>query len=139
MRSTSTNAAICYNRIHHIIVFIVLFVITGWAGAIIVSLLVPIQTMKFYQHTGLGDSITFMRGSLLTLLLQGLCQGNHMAPTGWAMSVAVLIHCYKYKGLGASIGTPMSGWIIEFIRTMFVDNIDLNVMDGNLRTSGQIY
>ena len=95
--------------------------------------------MKFYQRTGLGGSTTFMGGPLLALLLQGLCQGNGMAPAGWTMIAAVLMHCYKREGFGASIVTPITGWIIEFLGTMFADDTDLNVMGDNLRTSEQVY
>ena len=113
MGSTSADAANCYDLINHIIMAFLLFAITGWTGAI-AYLLIPIQTMKFYQRTGLGDSTTFMGGALLPLLLQGLCQGNDMALAGWTMIAAVLMHCYKCEGFGATIVTPISDCIVEF-------------------------
>ena len=71
MGSGSVDASNCYGHINHIIMAFLLFAITGWSGAI-VALLLPIQTMKFYQRTGLGDSSTFMGGPGLQMLLQGL-------------------------------------------------------------------
>ena len=68
--------------------------------------------MKFYQRTGLGDSTTFMGGPLLAMLLQGLCQGNGMAPAGWTMIGALFMHCYEREGFGASIVTPILEWVI---------------------------
>jgi hypothetical protein len=95
--------------------------------------------MKFYQRTGLGDSNTFMGGSLLPLLPQGLCQENDMAPAVWTMIAAVLMHCYKCKEFGTSIVLLISGWIFEFLGTIFVDDTDLNAMGENLFTSEQVY
>ena len=77
--SVSADAANCYDRINHIIMSFLLFAITGWSGAIS-ALLAPIQRMKFFQRTGLGDSSTFMGGAGLLMLLQGLCQGNGITP-----------------------------------------------------------
>ena len=31
------------------------------------------------------------------------------------------------------------GWIIEYLETMFVNNMDLNVMSDNLQISEQVY
>ena len=61
MASTSADAANCYDRINHIIMSFLLLAITGSVG-LITSLLYPIQTMKFFQRTGHGDSTTFMGG-----------------------------------------------------------------------------
>ena len=62
-----------------------------------------------------------------------------MAPAGWTMIGAVLMHCYEREGFGASIVTPISEWVIEFLGTMFVDDTDLIVMGNNLLTSEQVY
>ena len=75
MGSVSADAANYYDRTNHIIMAFLLFAVTGWSGAI-ATLLAPIQRMKKFQRTGLGDSTTFMGGAGLLLLLQGLCQGN---------------------------------------------------------------
>ena len=94
--------------------------------------------MKFYQGTGLGDSTTLMRGPLLPLLLQVRCQGNDMAPAWWITISAVLMHYYKRTGFGASIVTPITGRIIEFLGTICVGDTDLNMMGDNLRISEQV-
>ena len=126
MRSTSADAANCYDQINHITMAFLLFAVTGWAGAI-VSLIIPIQTIKFYR-TRLGDSTTLMGGG------GALCHG----PVRWTMIAAVLMY-YKHQGFGAKIVMPITGWIIYFLGTMFVDDIDLNVMGDNLQTSEQVF
>jgi hypothetical protein len=53
----STDAGKCYNRFNHITMSLLLRAIVGSTGAID-AMLIPIQTMKFYQHTDRGDSNT---------------------------------------------------------------------------------
>ena len=127
-----------HNRINHIIMSFLLFAITGWSGAI-AALLAPIQRMKFFQRTGLGDSSTFMGGAGLLILLQGLCQGNGMAPAGWTMIAAVLMHCYQSKGFGAQITSPISNVLTKFMGTIFVDDTDLNIMGPHWQDARVIY
>ena len=138
MGSVSADAANCYDRINHIIMAFLLFAVTGWSGAI-ATLLAPIQKMKFFQRTGLGDSTTFMGGAGLLLLLQGLCQGNGMAPAGWTMIAAVLMHCYKKEGFGSEITSPISKTLTTFMGNMFVDDTNLDVIGPAWRDSRAIY
>ena len=55
-----------------------------------------------------------------------------MAQAEWTVIAAVLMHCYKREGFGADIVTPITGWVIEFLGAMCVDNTDLNMMRDNL-------
>jgi hypothetical protein len=134
MGELSVDASNCYDRISHIIMSLLLLAITGWLGAV-VSLLSPIQTMKFYQRTGLGDSTSYMGGPNLSRLLQGLCQGNGAAPACWTMLSAVIMHCYTIQGFGSRIVSPISDAIIEFIGSMFVDDTTLHIMRPDLRSA----
>ena len=138
MGSVSADASNCYDRINHIIMSLLLFAITGWIGAI-AALLAPIQSMKFFQRTGLGDSTTFMGGPDLPRVLQGLCQGNGAAPACWTMLSAVLMHCYRLEGFGARLLSPISRLLIEFMGTIFVDDTDLVIMDPTLKSSIAVY
>jgi hypothetical protein len=45
----------------------------------------------------------------------------------------------REEGVGASIVTLISGWIIEFLGTVVVDNTDLNVMDKDMRAYKQVH
>ena len=115
-----------------------LFAIIGWSGAI-AALLAQIQRMKFFQQTGLGDSTTFMGGAGLVMLLQGLCQGNGMAPAGWTMIAAVLMHCYEREGFGAHITSPISKVLTKFMGTIFVYDTDLNIMGPHWQDARAVY
>ena len=64
--------------------------------------------MKFYLRTGLGESAGFMT-DFLGSIIQGLCQGDSAAPTGWSLISAVLINVYKSLGHGAYFETPITG------------------------------
>ena len=56
MAIVAVDADQCYDRINHIVMSLVLSVV-GCAG-LVVALLRPIQTMKFYQRTAWGDLST---------------------------------------------------------------------------------
>ena len=138
MGVVSTDASNCYDRICHIIMSLLLLSITGWQGAI-AALLLPIQTMKFFQRTGLGDSSTYMGGPGLRLPLQGLCQGNGAAPACWLMICSVLMHCYLRQGHGARFAGPISRKVLKTIGTLFVDDTDLHVFNNTFKTSEEVF
>ena len=69
-----------------------------------------------------------MGGAGLLMLLQGLCQGNGMAPAGWTMIAAVLMHCYKKESFGSQITSPISKTLTTFMGNMFVDDTNIDVI-----------
>jgi hypothetical protein len=110
----SADADKCYDRINHIMMFLLLHTIVGDTGAID-AMLVPIQTMKLYQHTGRGDSNTYMGGRTTSNPLQRLCQGSSAAPACWLMKISTIMACYKKTGFGSLIIAPISGEVIKFM------------------------
>ncbi len=67
----------------------------------------------------------FMGGRGKDNPLQGLCQGNGTAPACWLMLSFILMHCYQRQGFGLRIISPISGAIINFLREIYVDEMDL--------------
>ena len=132
MARTSADAANCYDRINHILMSLLLLAVTGCLGWV-VSMLHPIQTMRFFQRTAWGDSSTYFGGPSRSRVLQGLCQGNGAAPACWAMLCAVIMRCYFHQGFGARIVSPVTGHIIECLGTNFVDNTNLCVWAPELK------
>ena len=104
----SANTDKCYNHINHITMSLLLCAIVGSTGAVD-AMLIPIQTMKFYQCTGRGDSNTYMGGRTTSNPLQSLCQGNGATPACWLMKISTILACYKKAGFGSSIIAPISG------------------------------
>jgi hypothetical protein len=104
----SADADKCYNRINHITMSLLLHAIIGGTVAID-AMLIPIQTMKFYQCTSRGNSNTYMGGRTTSNPLQGLCQENGAAPACWLMKISTIMACYKKAGFGSSIIAPISG------------------------------
>ena len=51
----------------------------------------------------------------------------------------VLIHCYYTEGFGSKIISPLSGTLIEYLGTMFVDDMDIFVSLSELKDSITIY
>ena len=57
--------------------------------------------------------------------LQGLGQGNGVAPTAWAVISTVLINMMHTAGFGIQLCTGLSLTMIAFICYAFVDDTDL--------------
>ena len=74
----------------------------------IVSALICLQTMIFFQQTGFGESKTFFGGQNLRKYIMGLGQGSRAAPPSWIQVSMVLVNVYKQLGLGGYITNPIS-------------------------------
>jgi hypothetical protein len=70
----SAEADKCFDCINHIVMSLLLQAIVGETGAVN-AMLRPIQSMKFFQRTGRGDSNTHMGGRPESNPLQGLSKG----------------------------------------------------------------
>jgi hypothetical protein len=62
MTVVSADAAYCYNRVNHVIMSLVWLALTNGNIPAIVSTMICLQTMKFFQRTGFGESRTFLEG-----------------------------------------------------------------------------
>jgi hypothetical protein len=80
MTIVSADAAYCYDRVNHIIMSLVWLVLMNGNIPAIVAALICLQTMKFFQRTGFGESKTFFGGPSLLRYMMGLGQGNRAAP-----------------------------------------------------------
>jgi hypothetical protein len=125
--AVSANTNKCYDIINHIIMSLLLLAIGGDERSIKV-MLSCIQEMRFFQHTGRGDSDTHMGGRPGSNPLQGLCQGNRAAPAGWLMLSSLMMSAYKKGGHGSVLISPISGIPTEFLGEIFVDDTDLFTM-----------
>jgi hypothetical protein len=71
----SVDAANCYDRIHHLILGLMLLAMGVPIGPI-TAMHYIIQSMKYFLRTGYGESKSHMSGILTQQLMHGLCQGN---------------------------------------------------------------
>jgi hypothetical protein len=101
----------------------------------IVATLICLQTMKFFQQTGFGDSKSSFGGLLYHPYMTGLGQGNRAAPPSWIQLSSVMVNVYKQLGLGTDIHDPITDDIIHSMGTMFVDNLDLYTWKDNIKDS----
>jgi hypothetical protein len=120
----SADAAYCYDRVNHIVMSLVWLALTGYMPAIVVTLFC-LQTMKFFQRTGFGDSKSFFGGLCHEPYMMGLGQGNHAAPPSWIQLSAVMANVYKQLDLGTDIHDPIADNRIHSMGAMFVDDLDL--------------
>jgi hypothetical protein len=116
--AVSADADKCYYRINHIIMSLLLLAIEGNKGSI-KAMLLCIQEMQFFQHTGRGNSNTFMGGWPSSNLLQGLCQGNRAAPACWLMLSSLMMSVYRKGGYVLTLVSPISGTLIKFLGEFF--------------------
>jgi hypothetical protein len=124
MTVVSADAAYCYDRVNHIIMLLVWLALTGNMTAI-AAVLICLQTMKFFQRTGFGDSKTFFGGPNHTPYMMGLGQGNHAAPPSWIQLSAVLVNVYRQLDLGTDLQDPITDIKIHSMGAMYVDDLDL--------------
>jgi hypothetical protein len=64
MTIISEDAAYCYNRVNHVIMSLAWLILTNGNVPAIVAAMLSLQTMKFFQRTGFGESKTFFGGPL---------------------------------------------------------------------------
>jgi hypothetical protein len=74
------DAAQYYNRVNHVIISLVWYVLI-WNEDPITVLLTCLQTMDFFQYTGFEDLITFPNGDKVDKYLLGFGQGSRGTPT----------------------------------------------------------
>ena len=80
MTIISADTAYCYDRVNHVIMSLVWLVLTNRYVPAIVAAMLCLQTMKFFQQTGFGESKTFFGGQLYFPYIMGTGQGNRAAP-----------------------------------------------------------
>ena len=83
-----------------------------------------LQNAKHKIRTGFGVSTKHYRRFRLPPL-QGLGQGNGIAPTGWAVISTVLINMMRTALFGLQITTCLSVTLVSFLCYAFVDDMDL--------------
>jgi hypothetical protein len=103
MTVVSADAAYCYDRVNHIIMSLVWLVLTNGNIPAIVASLICLQTMKFFQRTGFGESKTFFGGINCLPYMIGLGQGNRVVPPPWIQLSAIMVTVVKQLNLGAII------------------------------------
>jgi hypothetical protein len=113
----------CYDRIAHAIASLV-FQAFGVPSTVAESMLTTIQEMKFFLHTGFGDSTEFA-SSKFEIKTQGLGQGNNASPAGWAVVSICIINAHKKKGHGAHFVCPITKLRSHIAGVIYVDDIDL--------------
>ncbi len=69
---TSADAANCYDWVNHVIMSLVWLVLTNGNIPAVVAALLCLQTMKFFQRTGFGESKTFFGGPSQFRYMMGL-------------------------------------------------------------------
>ena len=99
------------------------------------SLLLTLQQAKHKIRTGFGVSLKNY-GRFRWPPLQGLGQGNGVAPTGWAVISTVLINMMRTALFGLQITTCLSAVLISFLCYAFVDDTDLVHTGPSVDTTG---
>jgi hypothetical protein len=139
MTIVSADAAYCYDRVNHVIMFLVWLVLTNGNIPAIVVAIVCLQTIKFFQCTGFGESKSFFGGPSMQLYMMGLGQGNRAGPPLWIQLSSVLINVFKQLNLGALIQDPITVEMILSMGTLFVDDMDLYMWCKEILNPGDLW
>ena len=130
----SNDAKSCYDRIVHSVAALAM-VRQGAPVSAVRSLLLTLQQAKHKIRTGFGVSVKHY-GRFRWPPLQGLGQGNGVAPTGWAVISTVLINMMRTALFGLQVSTCLSAVIISFLCYAFVDDTDLVHTGPSVDTTG---
>jgi hypothetical protein len=108
------------------------------------SMLTTIQNMKFFLHTGYGDSEGYAGGdqndSIDPIRTQGMCQGNSASPTVWTVTSIPMIAAHKRKGHGAHLTAKMLEITGHLVNGLFVDDTDLIHLDmRTIKTTMEVH
>jgi hypothetical protein len=139
MMVVSADAAYCYNRVNHIIMSFVWLVLTNGNIPAIVAPLICLQTMKFFQQTGFGESKTFFGGNNYIPYMMGLRQGNRAAPSSWIQLSAIMVTVFKQLDLGAKIKDPFLDTLIHSMGALFVNNIHMYTWREEILEPGELW
>jgi hypothetical protein len=121
----SADAAYCYDRVNIIIVSLAWLVLTNGNISAIVASLICLQTMKFFQRTGFGESKTFFGGNNYIPYMISLGQGNRAAPPSWIQLSAIMVTVFNQLDLGAKIKDPILDTLIHSMGALFVNDTDM--------------
>jgi hypothetical protein len=102
----SVDVSNCYDRIAHAMASLI-FQAFGVPLTAVETMLGAIENMKFFLHTGFGNSKSFA-GSGISMKTQGLMQGNGTSPAGWAVISICILGAHGKKGHGAKFYCPIS-------------------------------
>jgi hypothetical protein len=119
MTVVSADAANCSDRVNHIVMSLVWLLLTGNVPAIVATLIF-LQTMKFFQRTGFGDSKSYFGGPRHKPYVMGLGQGNCAGPPSWMQLSAVLVNVYKKLDLGTDIHDLITDDRIQSMGAVFM-------------------
>ena len=136
---TSADAEACYDRVNHVVMSLVWLVLLHGNAPAIVAALLCLQTMKFFQRTGFGESKTFFGGPFCFPYIMGLGQGSRSAPPSWIQLSSILVNVFKQLNLGSMIQDPITAEIIHTMGALFVDDTDLYTWRDGLLDPGEVW
>lgn len=130
----SNDAKSCYDRVVHSIAALSLLR-QGAPKPAVMSMLQTLQGSIHKIRTGYGVSSVHYGGNRVPPM-QGLGQGNGVAPTGWAVISTPLINMMRTAGFGLQVLTCLSEKLIAFLCYAFVDDTDLAHTGCSVDTPG---
>jgi hypothetical protein len=139
MTVVSADAAYWYDRVNHVIMSLVWLVLTNGNIPAIATVLLCLQTMKFFQRTGFDESKTYFGGANYCPHMMSLGQGNRAAPPLWIQISAVLVNVFKQLKLGALLLDPITLEMIHTMWALFVDDTDLYTWRDGLLNPGELW
>ncbi len=80
--------------------------------------------MKFFLHTGFGNSKLFAGGGI-SIKTQGLTQGNGASPAGWAVISICILGVHGKKGHGAKFYCSITNLQHHLLAILYVDDTNL--------------
>ena len=127
----SNDAKGCYDHITHIVAYMCMCQL-GALKATLWGIIEAIQSLKHYIRTAFGDSKWYYGADPNKPPLQGLLQGNAMAPPGWLAVSTVITKAMKQEGFGYDTWSMTGNRAITSVAFKFVDDSDLAISDDSV-------
>jgi hypothetical protein len=139
MTAVYVDAAYFYNKVNRIIMSLVWLVLTNGNIPAIVATVIYLQTMKFFQRTGFGESKTYFGGENHIPYMMGLRQGSRTTPLLWIQLSAVMANVFKQLKLGAIISDPISNTLIHLMGALYMDDTDMCTWREYISDPGELW
>jgi hypothetical protein len=114
----------CYDRIVHYIASLCLQR-QGLQESEVVCMFSTLQNLEHQICTAYGDSSESYGGTVWTVPMQGVYQGNGAVPIIWAVISSPLLQIMKEEGFGTFFCTSITDDKIQLVGYAFVDDTDL--------------
>ena len=124
MSLTSIDASQCYNRVLHMILWMVWYSLVKLEN-VVVTIVTCLQLMEYFMRSGFGDSNSSYGGRFSSFRWDGLGQGSRGAYRGWIHVCPPMINLLRKCGLCSTLENSITRERTESVGSVYVDDVNM--------------